>query len=73
VIDPAPARHYVVYYLRASGVLPRYPGLGWTVTTSSTTVLVRLVAPLDLPLRVPGVDTRTTVSGTAASVVMVSD
>jgi len=72
-IDAATARHFVEDYLRSSGVLARYPGLGWTVTTSATTVVVRLVAPLDLPLRVPGVETRTTVSGSAASVVVVSD
>lgn len=72
-IDAAAARRYVEDYLRTSGVLARYPGLGWTVSTSATTVVVRVVAPLDLPLRVPGVGATATVSGSAASVVTVSD
>jgi hypothetical protein len=72
-IDAAAARRYVEDYLRTSGALVRYPGLGWTVSTSATTVVVRVVAPLDLPLRVPGVGATATVSGTAASVVTVSD
>jgi hypothetical protein len=72
-IDAAAARRYVEEYLRTSGVLARYPELGWTVSTSATTVVVRLVAPLDLPLRVPGVGATATVSGTAAAEVVVTD
>jgi Flp pilus assembly protein TadG len=72
-IDAAAARGYVADYLRASGVLGRYPGLTWTVTSSATTVVVRVGAPLDLPLRVPGVGERATVTGTAAAVVVVSE
>ena len=72
-IDPAAARRYAEDYLRASGVLARYPGLVWTVSTSATSVLVRVSAPLDLPLRVPGVAAHTTVTGSAAAVVVVSD
>jgi hypothetical protein len=72
-IDAATARRHVEDYLRASGVLARYPGLGWTVTTSATTVVVHLRAPLDLPLRVPGVLGTATVSGTASAVVVVTD
>jgi Flp pilus assembly protein TadG len=72
-IDAGTARSYVEDYLRASGVMARYPGLGWTVSTSATTVVVHVAAPLDLPLRVPGIATRTTVTGSAAAVVVVSD
>ena len=43
------------------------------MTTSATTVVVRVSAPLDLPLRVPGVGETTTVTGDAAAVVVVSD
>jgi Putative Flp pilus-assembly TadE/G-like len=72
-IDPVAARRYVEDYLRSSGVLDRYPGLDWAVTTSATTVVVRVAAPLDLPLRVPGVGESATVTGTAAAVVVVAD
>ena len=72
-IDPAAARRYVEEYLRTSGVLDRYPGLSWTVTTSATTVEVHVAAPLDLPLHVPGVGESATVTGDAAAVVVVSD
>jgi Flp pilus assembly protein TadG len=72
-IDPATARQYVEEYLRTSGAVGRYPGLSWTVTTSATTVAVRVAAPLDLPLHVPGVGESATVSGSAAAVVVVSD
>jgi hypothetical protein len=72
-IDPATARQYVEEYLRTSGAVGRYPGLSWTVTTSATTVAVRVAAPLDLPLHVPGVGESATVSGSAAAVVVVTD
>ena len=35
--------------------------------------MVRLVTPMDLPFRVPGVGTNVPITGTAASVVVVSD
>jgi Flp pilus assembly protein TadG len=72
-IDPAAARRYVEEYLRSSGATARYPGLTWAVSTTATTVLVRVAAPLDLPLRVPGVAENVTVTGDAAAVVVVSD
>jgi Flp pilus assembly protein TadG len=72
-IDAAAARRYVEDYLRDSGAIAHYPGLTWTVSTSATTVLVRVAAPLELPLRVPGVDESATVTGDAAAVVVVSD
>ena len=72
-IDPVAARHYVAAYVATSGILRRFPGLDYSVQTSADTVVVRIVTPMDLPLRVPGVGTDVHVSGTAASVVVVSD
>lgn len=73
LIDPQVARGYVVEYLAATGAATRYPGLRWSVTAGSDRVVVHVVAPLDLPLALPGLDRRTTVSATAASYVVVSD
>jgi Flp pilus assembly protein TadG len=72
-IDAAAARRYVEDYLRDSGATARYPGLSWDVSTSATTVLVHVAAPLELPLRVPGIEESATVTGDAAAVVVVSD
>ena len=72
-IDPEAARRYVEEYLSTSGATARYPGLSWAVSTTATTVLVRIIAPLDLPLRVPGVGGTASVTGDAATVVVVSD
>jgi hypothetical protein len=72
-IDPAAARRYVEDYVASSGVRRRFPGLDYSVQTTVNTVVVRIVAPMDLPLHVPGVGTDVDVSGTAASVVVVSD
>lgn len=72
-IDPAAARHHVAVHLADTGLARRYPGLDYTVRTTEDTVVVRLVTPMDLPLRVPGVGTGVQVTGTAAAVVVVSD
>ncbi len=72
-IDAVAARRYVDDYFASSGVRQRFPGLAYTVETTADTVVVRVVTPLDLPLRVPGVGTAVPVSGTAASVIVVSD
>lgn len=72
-IDPEVARAYVADYLRATGASSRYPGLRWSVDASTDRVVVHVVAPLDLPLTLPGLETRATVSATAASYVVVSD
>ena len=72
-IDAAAASRYVEAYLRDSGATAHYPGLSWVVTTSATTVLVRVAAPLDLPLQVPGVGESAMVTGEAAAVVVVAD
>lgn len=72
-IDPVAARRYVAAYFATSGIRQRFPGLAFTVRTTRDTVVVRVVAPTDLPLHVPGVGTNVRVTGTAASVVVVSD
>jgi uncharacterized membrane protein len=72
-IDAAAARTYVDAYFRSSGAAQRFPGLAYVVDTSANTVIVRVTAPMDLPLRVPGVGEGTLVRGTAASVVVVSN
>lgn len=72
VIDAAAAQRYVVDYLRSSGAYARYPGLRHQVSASGTTVVVRVSAPLDLPLNVPGVGDNARITGSAASVVVVS-
>jgi hypothetical protein len=72
-IDPAAARRFVVAYLASSGARHRFPGLVLEVRTSADTVLVRVSAPLRLPLHVGGVGTTTTVTGTAAAEVRVTD
>jgi hypothetical protein len=72
-IDPVAARRYVEDYVASSGIRRRFPGLDYSVQTTTDTVVVRIVAPMDLPLHVPGAGTDVAVSGTAASVVVVSD
>lgn len=72
-IDVAAAASYVAAYLRDSGAQARYPGLRYAVDTRDDTVLVRLQAPLQLPIPVPGVTGTATVTGTAAAQVLVTD
>lgn len=72
-IDPEVSRGYVADYLRATGASDRYSGLRWSVEAGTDRVVVHILAPLDLPLTPPGLETRTTVSATAASYVLVSD
>ena len=72
-IDPASARRFVADHFETSGIRQRYPGLAYSVSTTANTVVVRIVTPLDLPFRLPGVGTDVPVTGTAASVVVVSD
>jgi hypothetical protein len=71
-IDPAVARAYVADYLAAVGAAARYPGLGYSVRATPDAVVVRVSAPLDLPLTPPGWETRPVITGTAASYVVVS-
>jgi len=68
-LDPAQARADVASYLQQTGALARYPGLAWAVGVGPDMVVVRVAAPLDLPLRLPGRRLRPTVTGMAASYV----
>ena len=72
-IDPVVARRYVADYLRETGAARHYPGLSVTVEAGADRVVVHVAAPLDLPITPPGWARRPVVSGTAASVVVVSD
>jgi hypothetical protein len=72
-IDPEVASRYVAEYLRATGAARRYPGLSYDVQASPERVVVRVAAPLHLPITPPGMDHRAVVTGTAASFVVVSD
>lgn len=71
-VDAATARRYVDGYLAASGAAGRFPGLSVEVRADAGTVVVRLIAPVRLPLHVPGVLPESRVTGTAASVVVVA-
>ena len=56
-----------------SGRAARYPGLRWSVSADAERVVVRVAAPLDLPIPGPGVDRMPLISATGASYVIVSD
>lgn len=72
-VDTAAARAGVEAYLRQVRALAEYPGLRWEVRVDPATssVHVRLSAPLDLPLTLPGVPDGGTVAveGEASSTV----
>jgi hypothetical protein len=63
------ARAAVADYLRATGAYARYPGLTYAVTVDGPRLEVRLSAPLDLPLDVPGAGERTSVGARGAAIV----
>ena len=68
-LTPARARAGVATYLDQVGARGRYPGLTWNVEVGATTVLVRLSAPLELPLDVPGSPVAATVGSTGTAAV----
>ncbi|WP_372726985.1 pilus assembly protein TadG-related protein [Nocardioides sp.] len=70
-LDAELARAGVRDHLAATGAHRAYPGLSWVVTVdaATSTVTVRLRAPLDLPLTVPGSPTRAVVAATGSAVV----
>lgn len=72
-IDPVVARGYVAEYLAAVGAAEKYPGLDYSVRATADSVVVRVSAPLVLPLTAPGWETRPVITGTAASFVAVSE
>lgn len=65
-IDAETARRSVEEHLRAVGAYDDHPGLRARVEVTHDRVVVRLVAPLELPFRVDGItDTEVAASGAA--------
>lgn len=56
-------------YLVDTGVRRRHPGLTYTVRVSDTRVVVRITAPVDLPLHLPGGPERPRVTAIGSAVV----
>lgn len=69
-LTEAPTRAAVDSYLREVGAFARYPGLSYRVGVdqATRTVTVRLQAPLELPLSVPGSPERPHVGATGSAV-----
>jgi uncharacterized membrane protein len=67
------ARAAVGAYLRGTGAYGRYPGLSYSVRVDPATqsVEVRLTAPMDLPLSIPGSPERASIGATGSAVVNV--
>ncbi len=63
------ARAGVAAYLRDVGATRTYPGLSYDVSVRGDRVVVRLSAPVDLPLRFPGAPERPRVSSTGSAIV----
>ena len=72
-IDPDTARALVGTHLAIVDAGRAYPGLTYAVDTGGDRVVVRVTAPLELPVPLPGVGKRTWVRGTAAAVIAVGD
>ena len=67
------ARSAVAGYLRDTGAYRRFPGLRFQVAVGTDRVVVRLSAPADLPLHVPGSPRRPLVGASGSAVVAVDD
>jgi hypothetical protein len=72
MVDPAAARGLVASYLFDVEAARRYPGLGHSVETDGERVVVHVVAPLDLPLPLPGIGDSTRVGAVGAAVITLS-
>lgn len=68
-LSAQPARTAVRDYLRATGAYDAHPGLRVSVAVRDDRVVVEVVAPVALPLPLPGGPERPTVSATGAAVV----
>lgn len=70
-LTEAQARAAVRGYLTDVGAFRKYPGLSYDIDVDAgdETVVVRLEAPLDLPLTIPGSPDRTVVGATGSAVV----
>jgi hypothetical protein len=71
-IDPDAARAAIERYLRDSGALQEYPSLDYQLSTDQTSVTVRLVTSLTLPIPAPGITDTASVTSTASAVVPVT-
>jgi hypothetical protein len=71
-VDPEAAQALVESYLASVRAGQRYPGLRYTVETDGVRVVVRVGAPLDLPMPLPGVAQSTPVRATSAALIAVS-
>lgn len=71
-IDPDAASQAVLAYLRRIDAYADHPGLRFEVRVRDRSVVVRVRAPLDLPITVGGI-TETTVSATGSAAVVVDD
>lgn len=71
-IDPRLAERYVEQYLRDTGAVVEYPGLGWEVYPHDERVVVEVWAPVGLPITPPGWDETTVIVGEASAVVPVT-
>jgi hypothetical protein len=65
----AAARTAIEEYFRVTGARGDFPGLRYDVAVDGDRISVRVTAPLDLPLTVPGSPDRPTVSAEAAAVI----
>ena len=72
-VDAGTARELAREHLWSVGAQRRYPGIVDVVDTDSDRVVVRLAAPLHLPLPLPGVARQSLVGAKAAAVIAVSD
>lgn len=66
---PAEARRAVRDYFTASDAHARFPGLSYDVTVGADTVVVRVSAPLDLPLEIPGSPGQASIGASGSAVV----
>lgn len=71
-VDPGAASAAAAAYLRSVGAAAHYPGIRADVRTTGDRVVVRLAAPLDLPLPPPGGTVAPVVVGTAAATLTVA-
>ncbi|GAB2877200.1 pilus assembly protein TadG-related protein [Nocardioides pacificus] len=65
------ARAAVADYFRASDAYRRYPGLTYEVRADGERIVVRVRAPLDLPLSVPGSPGSTMIGAQGSAVVTI--
>jgi uncharacterized membrane protein len=63
------ARVAVRDYFAASGADEKFPGVGYQVSVGVDSVVVRVQAPLDLPLTVPGSPDRPRITASGSAVI----